>query len=339
MTPDSSPADLPDAGPPGRRNVCNCFQVTYDDVQKMLRETNGASMETLKKYYQVGTRCTSCEYEIKDLITVYHEEQRQGELVLGGVGVPLGRRIGTAYRRIKLDVLRRLIARRYGIFVLRREDMESSLVLSNMQFPEDCTNANGPAISFRVVLFDRAGQNVARSRTLKLGNNESREFWLVDLFPGLKGNLTGMLFIDYGVLTQVGSLRPYCCLNFRRMNGEFQGRWHYHDKFRTEPYNGYYHCNHPLVIGQVCYLAASNPIDQPYRSRVFMRTTDGRERETTIEIPPYGSLWRSVTELFPEIPDDHGESNALLWFENNQALMVWFFWHKQNDDIWLVQHH
>ena len=32
MTPDSSPADLPDAGPPGRRNVCNCFQVTYDDV-------------------------------------------------------------------------------------------------------------------------------------------------------------------------------------------------------------------------------------------------------------------------------------------------------------------
>ena len=339
MTPDTEPVDLPDAGPPGRRNVCNCFQVTYDDVQKMLRETNGASMESLKKYYQVGTRCTSCEYEIKDLITVYREEQQQADLAVGGRGVPLGRRIGAAYRRFKLHVLRRVTARRYGIFILRRNGMESSLVLSNMRFPEDHINANGAAISFRVVLFDRAGRNVARSRTLKLRNNQSREYWLSDLFPGLKGDLTGMLFIDYGVLTQVGSLRPYCCFNFRRANGEYRGRWHYHDKFRTGPYNGHYHCNHPLVAGQVCHLAASNPVGLPYRSRLFLRTTDGRGYETTIEIPPHGSCWLTVPELFPDITSRQGESNSLMWLENNQALMVWFFWHKQADDIWLVQHH
>lgn len=339
MKPNSDPSIIGELGPRERRNVCNCFGITYAQMQQILKETNGADMATLKKFYQVGTRCTSCEYEIKDLITEYREEQRQGEISFVGLGVPLSRKISTAFRRLRHEIAKRLIPRRYAIFVIRRQDMESSLVLSNMQFPEDHRNANGSTINFRVILFDETGQGVFRSPIFRLKNNASREFWLSELFPSIKGDITGMIFIDYGVLTEAGSLRPYCCLNFRRVNEEFQGRWHYHDKYRSTDYNGHYHCNHPFVAGQVCYIAASNPTDRPYQSKIFLRTTDGRISETVIRLPPYGSFWHSLPNLFPETANRHSESNALLWLEYNQALMVWFFWHKQADNIWLVQHH
>src|SRR5688572_6676816 len=90
---------------PGKRNVCNCFQITVEDMDRILDETGGADFATLKEHYQVGSRCTSCEYEIKDLIAVYREERKLAQLPVAGGRIPLGRRIGTWYRRAKLSLL------------------------------------------------------------------------------------------------------------------------------------------------------------------------------------------------------------------------------------------
>lgn len=323
-----------------RRNVCNCFQITCGDVQQMLDETNGAGFETLKKYYRVGSRCTSCEYEVKDLITVYREERRLGHLGVGGGAVPWRPRIERAFRDLRGRVGRWLALRRFGIFVLREAGGESSLVLSNLKFPEDAANVNGREIVFHVTLFDAAGAVCARRTGLSLPSGSSREYFLAELFPGLPGRFFGMLFVDYARLREVGSLRPYCCFNFDRGAESWRGRWHYHDKYSLGAYNGHFHNNHPLVAGQECWMAVSNPRPAPYSGTVRLRIADGREWSRAFELPAHGSWWGRVRELFPGQPEvPAADGNALLWLGDNQRLMIWFFWHKCAQDIWVVQHH
>lgn len=208
---------------PGKRNVCNCFQITCEDMQRILAETNGANFETLKKYYQVGSRCTSCEYEIKDLITVYREEQQQAKLSVGGADIPLGRKVGAWFRGIKLSIRPHLTVRRFAIFVIRRDGFESSLTLSNLAFAEDPSNINGSEVSFQVTLFGLDGRVLAKSGSLQLRSDQSREYWLHELFPSVTCDLTGMIFVDYKMLKQVGSLRPYCCFNFGKRGAQYAG--------------------------------------------------------------------------------------------------------------------
>ncbi len=333
-------AQVPGAALPDRRNVCNCFQVTYEDMERILQETDGASFEALKLHYQVGTRCTSCEYEIKDMIRVYAEERARGSLGVPGVRIPLGRRLGTWYREFKTSIRHHLTLRRFAIFVIRRQGLASSLVLSNLDFPEDARNANGERIRFNATLFDAAGVQVGRATGLALEAGRSREYTLDELFPGLQGEIAGMLVIDFRVLRQVGSLRPYCVLNYTHGDPPRPGRWHYHDKYSTADYNGHYHCNHPLPAGQECWLALSNPVDRPYRSDVHLRLSDGRVVTRHIDLPALASAWIEVRALFGIVePATQGDGNALLWFDSNQRLMVWCFWRKVAEGLWLVQHH
>lgn len=324
-----------------KRNVCNCFQITCEDMQKILEETKGANFETLKEYYQIGSRCTSCEYEVKDLISVYREEQQEARLSVGEADIPLGRKVGAWLRRMKLSIRPHLAVRRFAIFVIRRADFESSLTLSNLPFPEDPGNVNGSAVSFQLTLYDVDGGVLAKSASLQLRSGHSQEYWLHELFPTVTGEITGMMFIDYAPFKQVGSLRPYCCFNFGKRENEFRGRWHYHDKYRgSRDYNGYYHCNHPLFQGQECWMAVSNCGDRAYSSKACLRFSDGRMVERPLELPAFGSLWIKVENFFGiEAATHRGDPNSLLWLEGNQGLMLWFFWHKTADDLWMVQHH
>jgi bacterioferritin-associated ferredoxin len=301
-----------------KRNVCNCFQVSYDNLQAMLDATNGAGFETLKRYYQVGSRCTSCEYEIKDLVTVYRDERRLGHIGVGGGAVPFRRRLERAYRGLR-DAFRRRLT---------------------LPFPEDRANANGREVVFHLTLFDAAGRVLAQRRGLRLASGASREDSLEELFGALPGSFHGMLFLDYAALHQVGSLRPYCCFNFDRTPTGFAGRWHYHDKYSLADYNGHFHNNHPLFPGQECWMAVSNPCAAPYAGTVSLRTADGRVWRRRVDLPPHGSWWSRVRDLFADpAPPPATDPNALLWFDHNQRLMVWFFWHKPESRTWLVQHH
>jgi len=51
-------------------------------------------------------------------------------------------------------------------------------------------------------------------------------------------------------------------------------------------------------------------------------------------------MWIDVRSYFDIGQDiDWGDPNALIWLDSNQRLMVWCFWKKSEDGVWLVQHH
>lgn len=323
-----------------RRNVCNCFQITYEKMQRIVDETNGASFEILRDNYQVGSRCTSCEYEIKDMVRVWKEEQVQGMVGIAGARIPLGRRLGASWRHMKTAIRHHFTVRRFAIFMIRRNDISTSLVLSNLAFPEDRFNVNGKQVEFAVTLFDVDGRRIARRTGLVLGDGCSLELSLAELFPNVRGDITGMMLIDYRLLRQVGSLRPYCVFNFTHGVPARPGRWHYHDKYAAHDYNGHYHCNHPFPAGQECWMAISNPLARTYSSDVHLRLADGTTISRTVDVPPLGSMWVELRSFFGiQRPTVWSDANALLWFEDKQRLMVWFAWKQLSDSRWIVQHH
>jgi len=329
-----------DGRAPVRRNVCNCYQVTFERMQSILHETNGASFEVLRENYQVGSRCTSCEYEIKDMVRGWQEEHARGVVAMAGVRLPLGRRLGASWRRLKTAIRHHFTLRRFAVFVLRRQDMSTSLALSNLAFPEDRTNVNGKRVEFMVTLFDSEGRRLARQTGLVLRDNCSVELSLEELFPSVTGDVTGMMIIDFRSLRQVGSLRPFCVLCFTHGNPPRPGRWHYHDKYALHDYNGHYHCNHPFPSNQDCWMAISNPLARRYSSAVHVRLADGTTVSRNVDVPAYGSMWVELRSFFglhraPEWSDP----NALVWFEEHKRLMVWFAWKQRSDGRWIVQHH
>jgi len=327
-------------GQPSRRNVCNCYQITYEQMQRIVDETNGASFETLRENYQVGSRCTSCEYEIKDMVRVWQEEHARGMVGMAGVQIPLGRRIGASWRGIKTAIRHHFTLRRFAIFMIRRNDISTSLALSNLAFPEDRSNVNGKQVEFMVTLFDVDGRKLARRTGLVLRDGCSVELSLEDLFPDVRGDVTGMMIIDYRLLRQVGSLRPYCVFNFSHGVPARRGRWHYHDKYAAHDYNGHYHCNHPFQPKQECWMAISNPLASSYSSAVHLRLADGTTISRTVDVPPLGSMWVELRSFFGlQRPSEWSDPNALIWFENKKRLMVWFAWKQLSDGRWIVQHH
>ena len=195
-------------------------------MQRIIDETNGASFEVLRETYQVGSRCTSCEYEIKDMVQVWQEEHARGMVGMAGVRIPLGRRIGASWRGIKKAIRHHFTVRRFALFMIRRKDISTSLALSNLAFPEDHSNVNGKQVEFIVTLFDVEGRKLARRTGLTLRDGCSVELSLEDLFPDVRGDITGMMIIDYRILRQVGSLRPYCVFHFAHGVPARPGRWH-----------------------------------------------------------------------------------------------------------------
>lgn len=326
--------------PTPRRNVCQCAEISYERMREILDETRGAPYEVLQEHYQVGGRCTSCEYEVKDMLKTWREERVFDTVGISKFRISFGRRASTWYRQFKLAILNRLAIRRFAVFVLRKKGLSSSVVLSNLTFPEDRLNVNGESVHFSATLRGEGGALLAQRIGLKLSANQSAEYSLEQLFPSVCGDVIGTVYIDFSSLRAVGSLRPYCVFNFAHSDPPRTGRWHYHDKYAAHDYNGHYHCNHPFPAGEDCWMAISNPLDRPYRSKIHFRASDGVIRSTELTIPPLGSQWQQVRELFKvSHPTDWFDGNALVWFESQQRLMVWWFWKTRASGLWIVQHH
>jgi bacterioferritin-associated ferredoxin len=320
-------------------NVCNCFGITEEQLEAIFEETKGADFESLKKYYKVGSRCSACEIEVKDMLGEYRDRCRRVGGTLGSGRVPLARRFRSLTDFLRTEFRYWSRDRRFGMFVVRNEVVESSLVLSNLVFPEDRRNVNGEKSDYCVSLYDPAGKLIARRTDLSIASGHSVEHRLSELFPDFKDPFSGVLYVDFLHLREKGSLRPYCCFLHNKVNGKFIGRWHYHDQYIRKGKGGYWHNTHPFQPGKTCWMALANPIDTPYVSKVILRWK-GRLIERQLTLPPNGSIWASLPEYFGVHPAE-GEDDpaAMMWLDNPAALMVWFFWHKHDGHIWTAQHH
>lgn len=312
--------------------LCRCFGITRERLVQLAVRSGTTDFDVLKKYYDIGSRCSSCEIEGRDVLLDVAEGR--GSEVETAVDIPLRVRARYAVRRFRREYARLFKGpRRYGLWVRRDAEIETTLVLSNLTFPDDSRNVNGDVTRFDLVLYDHAGREVGRRPGLTIGADRSAVIRLSDIAADLPESFVGTLFVDFHRLHELGALRPYCRFEYGRRAGV-----HYHDKYSLNPWPGFILSTHANVPGQTWFAALSNPHPKPYRSRAVLRLSD-RTLTRDLELAPFGAAWFNAREFFGAdadgAPDD---GKGLFYLESSHRLMAWFFWRKESDGVWIAQH-
>lgn len=320
--------------------LCHCLRITGARFEEMIEGEPLPTYEKLKEKYGIGSMCSSCEFEAKSEIAEYVQLHPE-KTVAGRRSIGLWNDLQFGYQLIR-ERLRpkpeRATARPYqtGIYFMRRDGLETRLVLSNMRFPEDRENPNGPQVAFQAALFGENGQFLALSHRMTLADGASREWTPTDLFPNLTGDFVGGLYVDFEPLAQTGSLRPYGVLV--STDPAVQARCHFHDKFGSFRVPGFYQNGSVFEPGQTCWLAAANCQPGEYQSAVYLKC-GGKKYAGHVTVPAMGGLWKKVEDLFPDLSKGASHGPGHFWLENPQPLMVYFFWKNEAFNTWMGQHH
>lgn len=325
--------------------LCHCLRITGQRFEEILESEASPTYPLLKEKHGVGSLCSSCEYEAKGVLTEYlllHPEKR-------GVRAkkPAGLRadIGFALKQLRSRMPGSTPARRAAapkvyhtaIFFMRRDGLESHLVVSNLRFPEHEQNINGDRASFRATLFGENGGELAVSEKITVSTNETLELTPRDLFPDLADDFIGGLYVDYDELVQTGSLRPYGVLV--STCPEVRARCHYHDKFGLFRDPGFFQNTSPFERGQTCWMAIANCQPIAYETDVSVKGATCKS-SARLALAPMASAWLKLADLFPDLDASATErSPALFWLENPQHVMVYFFWFNETSHSWMGQHH
>lgn len=316
--------------------VCHCMRISESDLNEILEKKKDTTFADLYEEHGVGSQCASCEFEVRGLLDDHRAET--------GIRGELADRDPKRHQDARKSVLQKIwqVVRgpkpsmHAGLFALRTPDLESKLVISNLNFPEHDFQPNGSAVRFSVRIYDQAGKLSIQTPILSLPSNHSGEYAVSSLFPGCPENFTGQFDVTFYDLSMTCALRPYAVLESR--NPGIGARSHYHDKYATFVDPGYFQTAWPFYSGHTCWLAVSNCQDIPYSSEVVLRGKD-QELRGTIHLPPRGSQWTSIKDFFPDAtirPEDF--EPGLFYLENPQHVMTWFFWHNTQADAWIGNH-
>jgi hypothetical protein len=87
------------------------------------------------------------------------------------------------------------------------------------------------------------------------------------------------------------------------------------------------------------HLAVTNLDERPYTSSLVLKAADGRAREASVTLPPDGSRFLSLADLF-DAPDAFlGSEPGILYFGNaDQPAMYYYFIANERLGTWRAQH-
>lgn len=322
--------------------ICQCFKVTEEDLLAKARSSGCYDFDELRRYYHIGSRCTSCEVEIRDLL---HEVQHERTPGGSGSGIPLIRRVQAALRplpRYTRFLVRKAlrIPRRFEVFAVKGPGFASELVLSNLTFPDDASNANGDKVRFDIMLRDHNGKVIGGRKREQIRADQSLVFPIDLLSQKIGEKFFGTVAVRFYGLRETGSLRPYCRLRYKMAYSAEMGSCHYHDQFTQRRHYQHVVVTHPLLKEEICWIALSNPVAASYNSRAHLEGKSSR-LTTEVVIPPNGAIWSSISELFgaQAVADFlNSNPNSYFWLESDAPLMAWFFWHNLRTNAWSAQH-
>ena len=228
----------------------------------------------------------------------------------------------------------RLHPRRMASWFREAHDMHTRVCMSNLELPE-APHLCKPT-SVLVALFGQGGDQVA-SRRFRLARNGSLVLEVGDLLPPrLRGQVpSGQVRLDFEG-PELGSSRAYLhWYNDRSLTSS-------HEKYGLSipAVGGYWTV--PNVRHDETYrthLAVVNLDERPYTSTVVLKDADGLALETSLEIPPNGSRFTALDQLFLDPGGFLGSRPGILYFGNNhQPAMYYYFVANDRLGTWRAQH-
>ena len=224
--------------------------------------------------------------------------------------------------------------RRMASWYRDTDDMRTRLFVSNLEVPEAPHLCQPTSVVVR--LFDQQGEAVAQQR-YAIARNAMLVLELRDLLPvPSRGRASsGQVVVDFEG-PHLGSSRAYLhWYNERSLTSS-------HEKFGlTIPAVGGY-WSVPNVQDSEEYrvhLAITNLDARPYTSSIVLKDFEGHPRETRLELPPNGSRFLSLAELFSDAAAFLDRRPGILYFGNNhQPAMYYYFIANERLGTWRAQH-
>lgn len=224
--------------------------------------------------------------------------------------------------------------RRMASWYRDADDMHTRLFVSNLEMPEAPQLCQ--PISLLVRLFDATG-TAQTQRRFAIGRNTSLVLEVADLLlPSQRGRLdSGQVQIDFEG-PHLGSSRAYLhWYNARSLTSS-------HEKFGiTIPAVGGY-WTVPNVQDSDEYsvrLAVVNLDSRPYTSDVTLKDDEAHALHAAVELPPNGSRFLRLDELFHNPRGFLHDQPGVLYFGNNrQPAMYYYFVLNQRLGTWRAQH-
>jgi hypothetical protein len=213
-------------------------------------------------------------------------------------------------------------------------DMHTRVCLSNLEVPE--APALCQPVTVLISLFDEDGAWVT-ARRFSLERNASVVQELGELLPRERRGciLSGQVRIDFEG-PQLGSSRAY--LHWYNERGLTSS----HEKFGlTIPaVAGYWTV--PNVQDNDEYrvhLAVTNLDEQHYTSKVILKDAEGHAQEASLELPPRGSRFVGLGDVFKTPAAFLDRRPGVLYFGNNhQPAMYYYFVSNPRLGTWRAQH-
>ena len=224
--------------------------------------------------------------------------------------------------------------RRMASWYRDAEDMHTRICISNLELPE-APHLCQPA-TVNLSLLDQDGVQVTEKR-YKLGRNGSLVLEVAELLPSDRRGkvLSGQVRMDFEG-ENLGSSRAYLHWYNR------QGLTSSHEKFgKTIPaVAGYWTV--PSVqhdAGYRTYLAVINLDDTRYSSDVVLKDHAACPLQGTLEVPPSGSRFVSLDDLFVDPSGFLSGKPGTLQFGNNLQPAIYYYF-VANDTLgtWRAQH-
>jgi hypothetical protein len=224
--------------------------------------------------------------------------------------------------------------RRMASWFRDADDLHTRLFVSNLELPE-APEACQPC-DVLVSLFDQQGAHLV-SRRRRLARNATLVQELGDLLPEPRRghSESGQVIVDFEG-AQLGSSRAYLhWYNAQSLTST-------HEKFGlTIPaVGGYWTVPNVLDTDEYrVHLAVVNLDPKPYVSAITLKDDEGYALQTKLELPPHGSRFVGLDELFDNPRRFLHDRPGVLYFGNNrQPAMYYYFVANERLGTWRAQH-
>jgi hypothetical protein len=213
-------------------------------------------------------------------------------------------------------------------------DMQTRLCVSNLELPEAPALCQPTAVV--VKLMDELGSTLS-SRRFQLARNASLMLELRELLPASRrGQLeSGQVTVAFEG-QHLGSSRAYLqWYNDRSLTSS-------HEKYGTviPAVGGYWTVPNVQDSDDYgVYLAVTNLDARPYTSDITLKDDEAHALETQLGLPPNGSRFVALDELFNNPRGFlHGKPGVLYFGNNRQPAMYYYFVRNQRLGTWRAQH-
>ena len=321
------------------RKICLCMGVT-DETIAACYASGHRTIDEIRTITRACTRCFGCEADLHSFYTSVlvpgkfrvPRQGWRGALARAAAGYDLYRAAQRYYHR---SVRWRVHPIVFGALVVERRDLHARMIVANVDDGADAPACG--AVDLDVRLIDAAGTTVMVERR-EVGANRTLVIEASDLLraaAAADGTFAGMLLLE-GRRRHIGSLRPYV---------------HYyndvsiastHDQWTADETRHHGFCTMVRVAADrrlAIHLSASNLESVPYRSAVVLTNHHGAQREAFVELPPRGTLFTGVGDLFGPLEDFLEGRLGTVRFENwSHRAMYYFLAHDPVTNAWNVNH-